>query len=358
MLDAAPVGIGLADADGRVLEANARMLQIFGLTLEEFRALEEGVVGEQNTYKIVSPLFNGAEDVIYLESWQRRQDGARRQLAWWCRVLKEDDGTVTGALSTARDITEQRAAEEALQRLNEELEERVAHRTSELEISNRELESFAYSISHDLRAPLRAINGYSAALLEDNQDRLDEASQEHLCRLRRASMRMGQLIDVLLRLARVTRDEIVARPVDLSSLAHRIASDLQAEAPGRRVTFSIAPDLHSLGDPRLLRLALYNLLHNAWKFTSMREQAAIEFGGSRNEGKTVFRVHDNGVGFDMDYAGKLFGPFQRLHRADEFPGTGVGLATVQRVVERHGGRVWVEAVPDQGVTVYFTLPTP
>jgi len=238
-----------------------------------------------------------------------------------------------------------------------ELEQRVAERTVELAAVNKELEAFAYSVSHDLRAPLRSIDGFSRALLEDYEDRLDAEGQDYLHRVRASCQRMGQLIDDLLRLSRVTRGEMRREPVDLSALAQEIAVELQETQPERRVEFIIQPGLAADGDARLLRVVLENLLGNAWKFTGKRRQARIEFGLTEAEGRSVYFVSDNGAGFDMAYADRLFGAFQRLHSLAEFRGTGIGLATVQRVIHRHGGHVWAEGAVGQGATFYFTLGT-
>jgi len=222
-------------------------------------------------------------------------------------------------------------------------------------VSNKELEAFSYSVSHDLRAPLRHIDGFSRVLLEDYQNSLDEAGKHHLERLRAASQRMGQLIDDMLKLSRITRAEIRHEPVDLSRLARKVTLELQQAEPGRRVELALREGIIARGDPRLLQVVLENLLANAWKFSSKRPVAKIEFGVAHNDDRPVYYVKDNGVGFDMAYVSKLFGAFQRLHRSEEFPGTGIGLATVQRIIHRHGGRVWAEGEVDKGATLYFTL---
>ncbi|HFD39779.1 MAG TPA: PAS domain S-box protein [Anaerolineae bacterium] len=242
-----------------------------------------------------------------------------------------------------------------IQRYATRLEERVAERTAELAAVNRELEAFAYSVSHDLRAPLRSIDGFSQALLEDYADVLDARGKDYLRRVRAASQRMGRLIDDLLHLSRLTRREMHRQPVHLSEMAQQIAEDLSRQDPERQVEWRIAPDVVADGDPHLLRACLENLLGNAWKFTSKHATACIEFGVERDQEPPVYFVRDDGAGFDMAYADKLFGAFQRLHGLAEFEGTGIGLATVQRIIHRHGGRVWAEGKVEQGATFYFTL---
>lgn len=269
--------------------------------------------------------------------------GVGALLAWYSRrQLVQLAGGYERALAAVR-------ASEA------RLEARVAERTRELTLANKELESFSYSVSHDLRAPLRAVDGFSHALLEDEAGRLSEDGREHLQRLRAAATRMGQLIDDLLMLARVSRAELRRAPVDVSALAREVADELRRREPGRDVTVTIAPGLRAEGDARLLRVLLENLLGNAWKFTSKRPGATIALFAEERGGKTQYAVQDNGVGFDMAYASKLFSPFQRLHKATEFPGTGIGLATVQRIVHRHGGHIEADAAPGAGATFRFTL---
>lgn len=268
------------------------------------------------------------------------------------RLLAEADRSRLVLLSVIED---QKIAEEKLNQLNMELEQRVADRTAQLQAANRELEAFSYSVSHDLRSPLRGIDGWSQALLEDCGSQLDEKGQQYIARVRSETQRMGELIDDLLRLSRVTRVEMSRASVPLSEIARRVAASLQEEAPQRQVEFIIQPNVGALGDTNLLEIALTNLLSNAFKFTGKTPQARIEFGQQVCDGEEVYYVRDNGAGFDMNFARNLFGAFQRMHKQNEFPGNGVGLATVQRIIHRHGGRVWAEAQKNQGATFYFTL---
>lgn len=240
-------------------------------------------------------------------------------------------------------------------RLYDQMEERVEQRTLELQLANKELEAFSYSVSHDLRAPLRGIDGWSLALLEDNAPQLDEQGRIYIKTIRSETQRMGELIDDLLQLSRVARAELSARRVDLSSLSLRIVERLNNEILPRKVTVVVQPDLSVYCDTNLMEIVLTNLLGNAFKFTGKTVNPVIEFGQSMMNGEKTFFIRDNGAGFDMTYAGKLFGAFQRMHKATDFPGTGVGLAIVQRIIHRHGGRIWAEAEVDRGAVFYFTV---
>jgi PAS domain S-box-containing protein len=265
------------------------------------------------------------------------------------------EGEIFEWVGTVNDIDDRRRAEDEIYRLNAELELRVQERTAQLQEANRELEAFSYSVSHDLRAPLRAVDGFSQALLEDFKEKVDGKMQGYLGRIRTATLRMGQLIEDLLNLSRISRLELQWQNADLSALARQVVADLRQRDPQRKVDVSIWDDIVAQGDPRLLRVALENLLGNAWKFTSNTAEPHIEFGMMREDEKSVLFVRDNGAGFDMAHADKLFGAFQRLHGVNEFPGTGVGLATVQRIVHRHGGRIWCHAQPGKGAVFSFTL---
>jgi PAS domain S-box-containing protein len=253
------------------------------------------------------------------------------------------------------DITEWKQAENEARTLAAELETRVRNRTAELEASNKELDAFAYTVSHDLRAPLRSLHGYSQALLDDYIDQLDEDGREYLGRLQANVARMGHMIDDLLNLSRSTRVELVRSDVDLGAIANEIAEELAAADPQRRVNVIVHDGLHAHADPDLLCLLLRNLMANAWKFTGRNAEPVVEVDRCERAGETLFVVRDNGAGFDMRYADKLFTAFKRLHPAADFEGTGIGLAIVARIVHRHGGRVFAEAVPDKGASFYFSL---
>jgi len=295
--------------------------------------------------------------------FKRHSDGQYRWHLGRATPARDGQGRIVKWYGTCTDIEEHKRTEQALQekqreirQLNAELEQRVVERTAELAAVNKELESFSYSVSHDLRSPLRSIDGFSQALLEDYNDKLDAQAQNYLHRVRAASQRMAQLIDDMLNLSRVSRGEMRREEIDLSRMARDITEQLQRAQPERIVEVKIEDGIKARGDDRLLRIALENLLGNAWKFTSKQPSSRIEFGVQAGDaGEDVFFVRDNGAGFDMAYADKLFGAFQRLHSIDEFEGTGVGLATVQRIIRRHGGRIWAESQPGRGATFYFTL---
>ena len=283
---------------------------------------------------------------------RRAEDEARAATAEAQRLLLASDQTRRVLLSAAEDERES-AAE--LRTLYAELEQRVKDRTAALDAANKELEAFSYSVSHDLRAPLRAIDGFSRIVQEDYAAKLDDEGRDSLARIRAAAQRMAQLIDDLLKLSPMTRADLNRQPVDLSALARDVTAELRQRDPDRAVDLVVADGLTAYGDPRLLRVVLENLLGNAWKFTERRERARIEFGVVTRDGRPTWFIRDNGAGFDPTLADKLFGPFQRLHSVEEFAGTGIGLATVQRIVRRHGGQVWAQGTVDQGATLWFDL---
>ncbi len=285
----------------------------------------------------------------------RNTEGELRWLETHARPMRDPHGVVIGAMGSLDDITARKVAELTLKNVNKELEARVRARTAELEASNRELEAFSYSVSHDLRAPLRAIDGYSVIIQEDMAARLDETSRTHLERIRTATARMAQLIDDLIELARLTRQPLRRQNIDLSRMVADIVKELAHTDPSRRLDTDITPGLTANADPTLMRVALENLLRNAWKFSAGRDTTRIAFFATRDDEGISFCIEDNGVGFDMSYAGKLFVPFYRLHSGAEFQGSGIGLATVARIIQRHGGTISAESAPDEGARFRFSI---
>ncbi len=349
LLEAAPDAMVILRGDRTIWLVNAQVERLFGYRREELlgqpveilvpaRFREAHAQHRERYLAAPRPRPMGAG----LDLLGRRKDGSEFPVEISLSPMPTEQGTfVTGAI---RDITDRKRAELERQRAQDAVRQ-----------LNKELEAFSYSVSHDLRAPLRAIDGFSQVLLEDCADRLDEQGRAYLGRIRSASQRMAELIDDLLALSRLNRTELRHARVDLSAIALALERELGEREPGRRVSWDIAAGIEVQGDPHLLRIALANLLENAWKFTRQRQEAAIAFGVRAREGKRVFFVEDNGVGFDMAYASQLFTPFQRLHAQEEFEGTGIGLVTVQRVVHRHGGQIWAEAVEGRGATFCFTL---
>lgn len=300
----------------------------------------------ERTIAAASGLSEG-EAVITFENRYLCSDGSYRCVSWNSVPVMEEKLI----LAIVRDVTDQKRMEESLGEANKVL----THQAAELEFFNKELETFSYSVSHDLRAPLRHIDGFSHALLEDYADKLDAQGKDYLNRIRSGSQRMALLIDEILKLSQIVREKMVTSRVDLSALARSVASELQKSQPTRDVSLRIEDGIVVNGDQGLLKIVLDNLLGNAWKFTQGRQKALIEFGSQMIDGTKTYFVRDNGAGFDMAYASKLFVPFQRLHGNGEFQGTGIGLSIVQRVIRRHGGRIWAEAAVDAGATFYFTL---
>jgi PAS domain S-box-containing protein len=350
----------------RELEGQGRMLwspeleAILGLRPGEFPGTEAALYEfiHPDDRKLVRQAFNKAIEIKSDYEVEFRFLPRDRPAGWMLgrgRAYYDAVGRPVRLAGVAIDITARKLAELEISKLNAELEQRVQERTAQLEATNQELEAFAYSVSHDLRAPLRGIRGFSEVLLECHAGQLDAEGQELLRRACESSNRMSHLIDDLLKLSRIGRSELHWQLVNLTALAELVAAELRKAEPERTVEIVIGPTLQAGGDERLLGVLLDNLLGNAWKFTSQRRDARIEFGFAAKP-EPAFFVRDNGVGFDMAHADKLFGVFQRLHSSEEFPGTGIGLATVRRIVKRHGGRVWAEGIVKQGATFYFTLP--
>jgi PAS domain S-box-containing protein len=345
----------LLDGDGNVSASNAgaehstgwRADEIVGQSFSVLFAPDDRAHGKPQR-DLAEALQKGAARG---EERRLRKDGSEYLAEVTLTAVHDRAGALVGFVAVARDLSERAGDDVAIAKLNAELEQRIA----ELAAANSELEAFSYSVSHDLRGPLRAIDGFSKILLEDYRERLDSQGQHYLARVRAGSQRMGHLIDDLLSMARVTRAEMRRTSVDLAQIAREVVEELRRRDPTRRVDVVIVATAPTSGDPRLLRAALENLLGNAWKFTSKTAAARIELGVQPRAGSRAFYVRDNGAGFDMSYAHKLFVPFQRLHEQSEFEGTGIGLATVQRIIMRHGGKLWAESAPGQGATFWFTL---
>ena len=380
-------GIFIADPQGRYVDVNESGCRLTGYTRQEILNLGmSDLVMPEETGDVPARLseLNAGENIVFercmchkngssipveisarkladgrlqglvRDSTQRKaaEEKARAAQAELKQMLKTADESRMALLSLVED---QKEAEEQILRLNAELEQRVAERTAQLTAANQELEAFTYSVSHDLRAPLRSLDGFSAILMSDYNGQLDDGGRLYLARIQESVHRMAKLINNLLNLSRVSRTELTYQQVDLSVLVQNICAELQTLSPQRRVQLDISAGLIVAGDTDLLKIALENLLSNAFKFTSQCEQAVIQVGMLEQAGEKVYWIRDNGTGFDMAWADKLFIPFQRLHNAREFPGTGIGLSIVQRIITRHGGRIWPESEIGKGTTFYFTL---
>jgi PAS domain S-box-containing protein len=362
-------GVGVAQIDtqtGRFIRINQKYCDIVGYSYEEMSQRDFQSITHPDDLKIdlenMERLKAGEISEFSMEKRYYCKDG---KIVWVLLIVSPlwvPGKPLETHIAVVHDITEKKRTESSLQyseaevrQLNTELERRVDERTAQLAAANRELEAFSYSVSHDLRSPLRAIDGFSRIILDEHASRLDADALGLFQHIKAESRRMGQLIDALLNLSRVSRAELRSETVNLSSMARQIVGGLGQSQPQRQVECVIMSGLTVQGDARLLYVVLENLLGNAWKFTSRREKARMEFGVEQRENERVYFVRDDGAGFDLAYVDKLFNAFQRLHRSDEFEGTGIGLATVQRIIHRHGGRVWAESEVDQGATFYFTL---
>lgn len=351
--------IYMRDSEGRYLLVNRRYEELFGVRRQEIMGLTDHdlfapEIADAFRANDLKALERGA--AIQTEETAPLTDGPHTYITVKYPIT-DATGRNFAICGISTDITDLKRAEEEARRLNTGLEARVRERTAELEASTRELDAFAYSVSHDLRAPLRAVAGFSELLIEDYADALDQTGRDYLSRVVSAASRMSRLIDDLLTLSQATRSEPDWRQVDLTAIAHRVLAELKAADPDRDTRITVDEAMIASGDPALLELALQNLIGNAWKFTAKQDKALIHFGSRQlPDGGREFFVRDTGAGFDMRYADKLFVPFQRLHSREEFAGTGVGLAIVGRIIAKHGGRIWAEGHPEQGAVFRFVLP--
>jgi PAS domain S-box-containing protein len=353
-------GMFQSTPDGRYLSVNPSFAKMYGFgspgeMIREVTDIGQEIYVDQEERAEIKRLLEDSGFIVAHEARCRRRDGEEIWVSINARSVRDEEGKILYYEGSTVDITERKRAEEEIRSLTVELEERVARRTAQLEAANRELDAFAYSVSHDLRAPLRAMSGFSHLLLEYYSDKLDDQGRHFLQRMDQVSQRMGKLIDDLLSLSRLARREMQRERVNLSDIARGIAAELRERDPERRVHFIVGERLMAHGDPHLLGVVLENLLGNSWKFTAKKPEATIEFGATRQKGKRVYFVRDDGIGFDMTYAEKIFQAFQRLNPTNEFEGSGIGLATVERIIHRHGGRVWAQGDVGKGASFFFTL---
>ncbi|HEV2717094.1 MAG TPA: PAS domain S-box protein, partial [Terriglobales bacterium] len=364
VLDSMDEGLVTADENGKVLLWNPAAERIVGMGAMDLPPGEwsahygcyspDGVTPfPSDQLPLVRAIRGEAADAEMFVRNPKLEQGVWIEVTG--RPLKDEDGVLRGGVVAFRDVTRTKASEREIRKLNDELEQRVLQRTAQLEAANKELEAFTYSVSHDLRAPLRHIGGFSKILVEEFGPTLDPTARHYLERVEEGTRRMGVLVDELLNLARVGRHSLNLQVTGLNSIVAEVMSMLKPESEGRQMEWIIADLPFVECDPVLIKQVFQNLMANALKFTRPRPRAVIELGQIEEDGNTAIFVRDNGVGFSMKYSDKLFGVFQRLHRPEDFEGTGIGLATVQRIIQKHGGRVWVEAELDRGATFYFTL---
>ena len=360
LVDNAPIGIEELTLSGELVQVNPRFCEITGYTADELRSLRVQDITYPDDLDAdlanMQRLRSGEIDSFSMEKRDVRKDGGVVWVEANRAVVRDPGGNPVLFVGAVRDISAQRDAEAEVRRLNADLEARVERRTADLAQANKDLEAFSYSVSHDLRAPLRALSGYAEALLEDYSDHLDETGRGYAERIQGAADRMATLIDDLLQLARVSRTHMRLRPVDLSAEVAAVVREFQSADPGRRIQITIEDGIEVTADRSLVRTVVQNLVENAWKFTARQENPTIEFGSMpAGDAEICCFVRDNGAGFDPAHAAKLFEPFERLHTDADFAGTGIGLASVQRIIERHGGRIWAESEVGAGATFYFTL---
>ncbi len=354
LFDQSPIGICIFDKDMTITECNDSMVRIFQSSRDKIIGLNMHKLKDQTFLPIVKDALDGK--IAYHESfYQASTSNAKLHLLASVVPIKDEAGNVDSVMGVVEDITQRKKDENEIRSLNIDLEKRVAERTTQLRAANNELEAFSYSVSHDLRSPLRAMDGFSQAVFEDYHDKIDDKGKDYLTRIRKASQRMSDLIDDLLNLSRLTRSDMEFVDVNLSKLVSANIDELKRIEPKRKIKIKIKDDVKVKGDHRLLNIAIENLVGNAWKFTSKSSNPMIEFGVSNSSENRIYYIKDNGAGFNMEYAGKLFGPFQRLHSDQDYRASGIGLATVQRVITRHGGKIWAEGKEGKGATFFFTL---
>lgn len=358
-MSSAGIGMAIVSLDGRFVDVNPALCRMLGRDADE---LVGGLVHEFShpddvplTERLRHELASGERHSVHAEKRYLHRDGHCVDVQLDSALMRGPDGDPLYLISQLQDVTAQRAAERELRELNAHLEQRVRERTEDLEAAQRRLEAFAYGVSHDLRAPLRTIDGFAMQLVKHAGDALDEQARDQLARIRSASNKMGGLIDNLLELARIGRTELKPVTVDVSLLAEWAAAELQDLHPGRQAIVRVQPGLDVVGDERLLKILLTHLLRNAWQFSATRDAVEVEIEGARSQDGIAFVVRDHGIGFDMAYAGKLFQPFQRLHGSEQGSGDGIGLSIAQQIAARHRGGIRADAKPDQGASFHVEL---